>query len=79
MICGPARPVSGFLVHITSPVNRMPRSSSRSTALPAVWPGACPARGCPGTSMVSPSANEATSLMGIIFMAPRRARESVVR
>jgi len=37
------------------------------------------ARGEPGTSMTSPSAKDETSLIGIIFVAPRRDSEIAVR
>ena len=64
MICGPIRPVSAFSVARTSPVTRIRRSSNSSAALPGVWPGACTARGRPGTSICSPSPNVDTSLSG---------------
>ena len=79
MICGPILPVSGFSVAMTSPVSRARRLSNRIAALPEVWPGACTARGRPGTSICSPSAKADTSAIGIIRAAPRRRREKLVR
>ena len=79
MICGPIRPVSAFSVAMTSPVSRARLFSTRSAAQPAVWPGACTARGRPGTSICSPSAKADTSAIGIIRPPPRRSSESEVR
>ena len=39
MICGPGRPVSGFFVAMTSPVNRTPRCSGSRTRRPPAAPG----------------------------------------
>src|SRR5439155_23862546 len=61
MICGPSRPVSGFQVTSTSPVNKIFRLSTRIAALPEVWPGACTTRGRPGTPITSPSEYSETS------------------
>ena len=62
---------------MTSPVNRTPRCSSSRTALPArvarrqAWPGV------PGDVDGLPvGEGRATSLMGIILVAPRRASEN---
>jgi hypothetical protein len=79
MICGPVRPVSGFQVTTTSPVSSTRRPSSSSAAQPGVCPGACTARGRPGTASVSPWPKVDTSRTGIILVAPRRASDSEVR
>ncbi len=79
MICGPFRPVSGLCSTTASPDSTILRSSSRTTLAPSVCPGACTARGRPGTSIVSPSPNVETSAIGTIFAPPRRDNEMSVR
>ena len=71
---GPALPQSIGRRHPQHPPPLQERGGAAG-----VCPGACTARGRPGTSTVSPSAKVETSWTGIVLVPPRRASEITVR